>query len=73
MRDDTLLMIPNAFFDALLEYLHKESLLLQYAQRRAERSDLSRLDWDMINEARDENTESLHEVWQCVHRSDSSR
>lgn len=60
-------MIPDAFFDALLAYSHKELLLVHYAQRRAERSALSRSDWDMINEARDENAESLQEAWKCVY------
>jgi len=65
-------MISDDFFDALLGYMHKESLLLQYAQRRAERSSLSRLDWDMISEARDDNAESLHVAWKCLNLSDSS-
>ena len=67
-----MVMISDAFFDALLVYVHKESLLVQYGERRAERGSLSRLDWDMINEARDENAESLQIAWQCMHRTDSS-
>jgi hypothetical protein len=72
MSDDSLLMISDEFFDALLGYVHKESLLMHYAQRRAERSALSRLDWDMISEARDDNAEVLQRAWKHRDLSDSS-
>ncbi len=73
MRDDRSGMISDTFFDALLAYVHQESLLLHYAERRAERSALTRLDWDMIDEARTENAIVLQEVWRAVQPHDSSR
>jgi hypothetical protein len=56
-------MISDEFFDALLGYLHKESLLQRYIHRRAGCNALSRLDWEMIGAARAENAELLQRAW----------
>jgi hypothetical protein len=71
--DDSVCMISDEFFDALLGYLHKESLLQRYAHRRAERSALSRLDWDTISEARAENAELLQRAWKLRNRRETKR